>query len=83
MSAKSFKEKAASDFGTNCILTLILSFVCGIPIWLYLLAKHVFNPHGFLENLVLVGFGTWALGATQGLLLLLFIGGLLKIWLDD
>ena len=36
-----------------------------IPLWIFLLARLVFNPQGFWQNLVLTGLGVWVLGGLQ------------------
>ena len=36
-----------------------------IPFWLYLLARFLFNPEGFWENLVLAGIGLYIMGTIQ------------------
>ncbi len=39
--------------------------LAGIPIWIYLLAKFIFNPIGFWQNFFLLGVGFYFLGLIQ------------------
>ena len=55
---------------TRTIFTAVVLAVGLIPLWIYLLAKLVFSPEGFWQNLVLAGIGIYFLGAFQ----LVFLG---------
>lgn len=62
------------------VLSLIVSFFCLIPLWLYLLARWAFNPEGFFAEIILFGVGIWALGAAQFFLFLLWVLLMVRVW---
>ncbi|MDB5194099.1 MAG: hypothetical protein JWN50_113 [Parcubacteria group bacterium] len=59
-----------------------LLLVGGIPTWLFLLIKHLANPTGFWQNLVLYGLGFWVGGAIQLLLLIAVAAFSFIIWTE-
>ena len=62
------------------VQSLVAFVVCFIPVWVYLLARLVFSPTGFWQNLVLFGLGIWILGGIQFLLFIGFIIWMFSIW---
>ncbi len=62
------------------IITLSSLLVALIPTWLYILARVVFSPEGFWQQLVLGTVFIFLLGGFQLTLLILFIVWLTAVW---
>ena len=60
--------------------SLLYAATCLIPVWIYLLARHLLAPHGFLQNLIIRGFGVWILGTAQFIGCIFLVIGLVSIW---
>lgn len=60
----------------SCIL---ITLFCGIPTWLYLLARWFLEPHGFFQELLLFGLGLYVLAGIQFFLFLLWLFAILAI----
>lgn len=64
------------------LASLIISGVALIPTWLFLFIRHLANPEGFWQNLVMFGIGFWTLGFIQLVCLILGIGLILGIYTE-
>lgn len=60
--------------------SIITAMFCGIPTWLYLLARWLLEPQGFLAEFLVLGLGLYVLGAAQFFLFIFWIVLLLAIW---
>ena len=72
-----------SQLKEKIAFSLILSVICLLPFWLYLLIKLIFAPEGFWQNIFLVGIGVYFLGAIQLALLAILAALLFAIWKKD
>ena len=64
-------------------LLFLLAFVIAfIPTELYLLTRHFLSPHGFWQELVLGVVGLLFFGFIQFILLVIFIGFIISVFLD-
>lgn len=60
-----------------CMIAVTATAACGIPLWLFLLTKHMLNPVGFWQNLVMYGLGFYLLVGIQLLLFVVWIATLI------
>ncbi len=58
----------------------IVTMFCGIPTWLYLLARWLLEPQGFLAEFLVLGLGLYVLGSIQLVLFFVWIVLLSAIW---
>ncbi|MEN9614383.1 MAG: hypothetical protein RLZZ347_690 [Candidatus Parcubacteria bacterium] len=66
------------------ILWSLVVVVLGlIPLWIYLIARLLLQPHGFWQELVLVGLGLWVLGFVQFVFAVIGIFLIFLIWKDS
>ena len=63
-------------------LSLVSMILALIPIGIYFLARFIFSPEGFWQELILFGVGIWALGTLQVLFIAGWICILCSIWGD-
>ncbi len=70
------------NFLIRLSLSVAVFAVALIPVWIFLLVKHMFEPHGFWQNLALAGIGVWILGLFQVGLLVLAIFLLWYVWFE-
>jgi polyferredoxin len=61
-------------------LTLVLAFLCFIPLEIWLLAMYFLQPEGFWPKFFMIGAGLWFGGVLQFGLFCLFIALLFPIW---
>ncbi len=61
-------------------MSLLAVLVALIPLWIFLLARLLFQPEGFWQNLVLTGLGIWLMGAIQLVFLVVLMFVLIAIW---
>jgi ABC-type sugar transport system permease subunit len=59
---------------------VIVTTLCGIPTWLYLIARWLLDPQDSISEVLLFGIGLWALGGLQLILLLTWLIIILSIW---
>ncbi|MEY2665440.1 MAG: hypothetical protein RLZZ480_545 [Candidatus Parcubacteria bacterium] len=59
---------------------MIVTTLCGIPTWLYLIARWLLDPQDSISEVLLFGIGLWALGGLQLILLLTWLIIILSIW---
>ena len=60
--------------------TIIATIFCGIPTWLYLLARWLLEPQGFIAEFLVLGLGLYVLGTFQLFLFMIWLHLLLTIW---
>lgn len=70
------------DFLVRWGLTLGLTVVAGIPLWLYLLTKLMFGPSNFVENAILLGMFLYVGGFLQFIIICFWIYMLSHVWTD-
>jgi hypothetical protein len=58
----------------------VATAVCGIPAWLYLIARWLLEPPGFMAEFLVLGLGIIVLGSIQFGLFIFWIILLLFIW---
>jgi hypothetical protein len=66
----------------KAIFSLLVLGLMFIPLGVFLGARSMLNPEGFLQEFFVFGVGIWLVGAAQ---LLFFIGGMIVqffIWTD-
>lgn len=51
-------------------ITAVWAFAL-VPVWFFFLVKYVLDPHGFWQNIFLLGLGVYVLWTIQGILALL------------
>ena len=56
----------------NMIYLVLIALVSLIPLWLYLGARNLIDPQGFLAEFFVFGVGIWLLGGMQ--LVLIVVG---------
>ena len=71
-----------SLFFTRSIWSIVVTAILYIPAWIYLLAKYVFAPTGFWQNIVLFGLAFWILGFIQFVLFIVWVVSLIYIWIE-
>jgi len=54
----------------NMIYLLLIATISLIPLWLYLGARDLLNPQGFLAEFFVFGVGVWLLGGMQIIMIL-------------
>lgn len=60
----------------SLIYLLLIAVASLIPFWLYLGARNLINPEGFLAEFFVFGVGVWLLGGMQIVLLIVgFVAG--------
>ncbi|MDP3770835.1 MAG: hypothetical protein Q8R16_00875, partial [bacterium] len=64
------------------LLSVIATAICGIPLWMYLGARHLLSPNGFWQEFLLLGLGVWILGLLQVIGVLALLSALFVLWLD-
>ena len=64
-------------------LSILVTAVAFIPLWIFLIAQNLLSPEGFWQKLVLYGAGIYLLGFTQVILLITWIIVLVAIWTDS
>lgn len=69
-----------SGFLSRLLLSFLSLLLCLAPFWIYLMARCLFDPHGFWQNVFLVGVGFYFLGGVQIILLLAFVALMAGIW---
>jgi hypothetical protein len=71
-----------SSLSSKLVIQLVILIVALTPTWLFLLARAMLGPSGFVENLLMVIIGWLVLGSTQ--LVCLFFAGILSLsmWAD-
>jgi len=62
--------KKLFDLLVFLIIFALITAICGIPTWIFIIAKNMLNPVGFWQNLALYGLGFYFL---MGIQVLLFI----------
>jgi hypothetical protein len=60
--------------------SFIATVLCAIPIWLYMLARWLLDPQGFLAEFLVLGLGVYVLGSIQLFLFIVWLYILLIIW---
>lgn len=60
--------------------SVIATILALIPTWLFLGLRHLLSPEGFLENLLMYGFGYWVFGGVQFILLVVLLLVLYFLW---
>jgi len=60
--------------------TLVLLVVGHIPIWFFLIARWLFEPVGYWQELALAGIGLWYLGGIQIILWIGLVVCLKALW---
>ncbi len=71
------------EFLSKLFICVIVTAVAGIPAWIYLLARSVFEPGGFWQNLILFGFGLYFLGFIQLVLFVVWVALIIFIMKSD
>ena len=61
----------------------IAAILALIPTWIFLGLRYLLSPEGFVENLLMFGFGYWALGSIQFIALVILLIVLYFIWIYD
>lgn len=62
------------------ILSLISLAVALIPVWFFLFIKHLLDPTGFWQNLVIYGLGWYFLAGFQILFFVVWVIVFVAIW---
>ncbi len=60
--------------------SVIVTALCLIPFWLYLVVRWLLEPDGFLAEFLVLGLGVYVLGGIQFFLIILWFVFLLSIW---
>ncbi len=68
----SLKDKL-KVFSANSFIIVLSLAVALIPAWIYVLLKFVFSPHGFWQNVFLLGVSLYFLGVIQVVFLVLWL----------
>lgn len=64
------------------LLTIVVWFLCFIPIEIVLFIRYLSGAKGFWENFVVLGFGMYFLGAFQLVLLIVAVAATVVLWSD-
>lgn len=68
------------------LVLLLINIATGIlaltPFWFFLFVRYLLAPEGFLQNLILLGFGYYFLGAAQIICLVLWLAFTFYLWLE-
>jgi len=64
----------------NLLYTALLALVCLIPFWLYLGARNLIDPEGFLAEFFVFGVGVWLLGGMQIILVVIGLVAGYFVW---
>lgn len=82
MREKPLKKKTFADRISAAIAQLIILVIVFIPTFLYLIARFILSPEGFVQEVLVFGIGLWFLGSIQILLLILGAIATWGFWTD-
>jgi hypothetical protein len=71
------------NFLAKLIISIVAFLLTLVPVWLYLLIRHLFSPEGFWQNFVLMALMILSLWPIQIFLLIVFLKCLTIIWFDN
>jgi len=74
------RKSSAGERAAQVIWSLITLAIALIPLWFWLVIKHMVQPQGFWQNLAIAGLGMFFLGSIQIILLVLWVVLICTMW---
>ena len=74
------KAKEIKEFVKRFVMGLVVTLVCLLPTWVYVLARLCLSPEGFWQEAILLGGGVYFLGVAQLILAVLMVWLLYELW---
>lgn len=71
------------NFFAKFFVSIVVFLLAFLPVWVYLLIRHLISPTGFWQNLALIIVMLLSLWPIQLFLLIILLKCLVVIWFDN